>query len=91
MKVRAEGKCENEPPQIVEMTKFGYFVNRNKTPLVYSSDVLCLDVSRKKQPNYLRVEVSMILFYVLCNGRLKKNNFTKIFRCQYMPSEGLKL
>lgn len=72
MKVRAEGKCENEPPQIVEMTVFNYFVNTKQTPLVYSGDVLCLDVSREKQPNYLPVEVNVILFYVLCNGRLKK-------------------
>lgn len=72
MQVRAEWKSEYVPPQIVELTVFDYFVNMKQTPLVYSVDVLCVDVSRKKQPTYLPVEVSMILFYVLCDGCFKK-------------------
>lgn len=61
MKVKAEGKHENSPPQVVEVTVFDYFVNTKRTPLDYSGDLPCLDVGRKKRANYLPVELCEIL------------------------------
>lgn len=61
MKVKAEGNRENEPPQVVEVTVLHYFVNTKRTPLEYSGDLPCLDVGRKKRPNYLPIELCEIL------------------------------
>nr|AJP06231.1 AGO5 [Pinus tabuliformis] len=60
MKVRSQGNQE-EPLQTVDVTVYDYFVNTKNTPLLKSADLPCLDVGRKRKPNYLPLELCRIL------------------------------
>lgn len=60
MKQRNEGNQDNEP-QYFEITVFNYFQSKGIS-LDISADLPCLDVGRRNRPNYLPLEVSMIIF-----------------------------
>ncbi|ERM95372.1 hypothetical protein AMTR_s00008p00203090 [Amborella trichopoda] len=47
--------------ETIEVTVYDYFVNEKKIKLNYSGDLPCVDVGRPKRPNYLPVELCVLL------------------------------
>lgn len=59
MKVRNEDGTDEG--QTVEVTVYDYFTKHRKLELTTSAYMPCVDVGRPKKPNYIPLEVSMML------------------------------
>ena len=71
----------------MEVTVYDYFVHAKQTPLQFSGDLPCLDVGKKKRPNYLPIEVSDIVFVGIMYWLLQQECVgVKIAREKYCSS-----